>query len=75
MNKVNMAFDIVKEKGFTPFQACAIGAFIVVVEVEEGRPYDSMKRVDVLFRKVDNLFPTVQQIGEMQKKEWVKYNG
>lgn len=75
MNKVNMAFDIVKEKGLTPFQACAIGGFIVVVEVEEGRPYDSMKRVDVLFRKVDNLFPTVQQIDEMQKKEWVKYNG
>ena len=73
MNKVKRAFDIVKKKGVTPFRACAIGGFIVVVEVEEGRPYDCMKRVDILFKTVDNLFPTVEKIGELQKMKYVRY--
>lgn len=67
MNRVERAFDIVKEKGFTPFQAWAIGGFIVVVEVEEGRPYDCMKRVDVLFKDVANLFLSIEQAAELQK--------
>ncbi len=73
MNKVKRAFDIVKKKGFTPFQAWAIGGFIVVVEVEEGRPYDCTKRVDVLFKTVDNLFLTCEQVGELQKMKYVRY--
>lgn len=75
MNKVERAFEIVKKEGFTPFRGCAIGGFIVVVETIEGAPYDCTKRVDVLFKKVYNLFPTIEQIGELQKMKWVRYGG
>lgn len=73
MNKIEKAFEIVKKEGLTPYQGWAIGGFIVVVNVEEGAPYDCMKRVDVLFKKVYNLFPTREQMAALQKMKPVFY--
>lgn len=73
MNKVEKAFEIVKKEGLTPYQGWAIGGFIVIVNVEEGAPYDCMKRVDVLFKKVYNLFPTREQMSALQKIKPVLY--
>ena len=65
--------NLVKAKGYTPTQAWKIGMGVTVCEIKSNNPYNSLLRVNTSTEEVANLFPTIQQIKEIQSIQAYQY--